>query len=427
MRESITLSLENGLNIVLHKIPHIKAISCGLWVKQGSKYENKDTNGLSHLIEHLLMNPQNSTTFTNLINDVISEGVTYNALTTKENTAFYLCGLKSTLKQCLRVLSNIVIEKKSFNNELLENEKKVIYQEALSFYSSLNQIKQRTTQSLWGNSDIGQITLGNLNNIKNATIEDIEYIINHSYTPENSTLIVVGDIDYNETFSIIFDEFSKWNYKKTRIYSEVISNKPGIYINNKFSKSSTNALSIGFRTDSYMSSERLNIEIISRILGGPTLDSRLLKSIRCKRGLAYTLGGFCNFYENRGTLGFTASCNNNVIEIINLIIDEIKEVKISGFTEKELIIAKNSLETFNIIDSNNIISRMKLLGKTSSYRQSFNLDKEIENLRKITLEDVNLTAQKIFTDENLGYAIIGNFDSNKVLESLNSQKMHLCF
>lgn len=51
--------LENGLKIILHKIPDVKTISCGLWVKQGSSYETDENNGLSHLAEHLLLNAQN--------------------------------------------------------------------------------------------------------------------------------------------------------------------------------------------------------------------------------------------------------------------------------------------------------------------------------------------------------------------------------
>lgn len=59
--------LENGLKIILHKIPEVKTVSCGLWVKQGSSYESDEFNGLSHLAEHLLMNAE----------DVINEQYKY--------------------------------------------------------------------------------------------------------------------------------------------------------------------------------------------------------------------------------------------------------------------------------------------------------------------------------------------------------------
>ena len=51
--------LENGLKVVLHKIPGVKTISCGIWIKQGSIYETDENNGLSHLLEHLILNADN--------------------------------------------------------------------------------------------------------------------------------------------------------------------------------------------------------------------------------------------------------------------------------------------------------------------------------------------------------------------------------
>ena len=59
MYDVLNAYLENGLKIVLHKVPEAKTISCGLWVKQGSTYETDENNGLSHLTEHLLINPEN--------------------------------------------------------------------------------------------------------------------------------------------------------------------------------------------------------------------------------------------------------------------------------------------------------------------------------------------------------------------------------
>lgn len=43
----------------MHKIPYVKTMACGLWVNQGSKYEDDTTNGLSHLVEHLKLNKEN--------------------------------------------------------------------------------------------------------------------------------------------------------------------------------------------------------------------------------------------------------------------------------------------------------------------------------------------------------------------------------
>ncbi|MGH4124767.1 MAG: insulinase family protein [Clostridium sp.] len=328
MYDILNVYLENGLRVIMHKIPHVRTMSCGVWIKQGSKHEEDDDNGLSHLVEHLMINIENDNNprFEKLINEVSSEGIVYNAGTTKETTSYYFTGLSNMLEKCIETLSTIVIDNKTFTNELIENEKKVVSQETISFYSSFNQIKERTSQALWGNVSVGRIIVGNVENINNAKASDIENIIKKSYTPENATLVVVGGIDYQKTLDIIEENFSRWEDTQTRSYKETVDSEPGIYFNSGGSGKST-VISIGFRAPSYMDAEKSNIDSIAKILGDTSLESRLVQEIRMKRGLAYNIGAFTSFYEKRGTLGFTAVCaSESVNEVVKIMMDEFHKV-----------------------------------------------------------------------------------------------------
>lgn len=88
MYETLNVYLENVLRILMHKIPRIKTMSCGIWIKQGNKYETDETDGLSHLIEHLIVNTSTSSNseYKKLIDKITLNGVEYNASTTKETT-----------------------------------------------------------------------------------------------------------------------------------------------------------------------------------------------------------------------------------------------------------------------------------------------------------------------------------------------------
>ena len=46
--------LNNGIRVVLEKVPFFRSASVGVWVKAGSRYETQQTNGISHFIEHML-------------------------------------------------------------------------------------------------------------------------------------------------------------------------------------------------------------------------------------------------------------------------------------------------------------------------------------------------------------------------------------
>lgn len=420
MYDILNVYMENGLRVIMHKIPHVRTMACGVWIKQGSKHENDEENGLSHLVEHLMINIENDSNpkFKKLINEVSSEGIVYNAGTTKETTSYYFTGLSNMLEKCIETLSSIVIDNKTFTNELIENEKKVVSQETISFYSSFNQIKERTSQALWGNVSVGRIIVGNIENINNAKVSDIENLVKNSYTPENATLVVVGGIDYQKTLDIIEENFSRWEDTQTRSYKEIVDSEPGIYFNSGGSGKST-AISIGFRTPSYMDVEKSNIDIISKILGDTSLESRLVQEIRMKRGLAYSIGAFTSFYEKRGTLGFTAVCASEAVnEVVKIMMDEFHKVKTKGFTDKEISRVKKVLETRTLLDLDDLTSQLKFLGKGSSSGQLFSLEQEIRNIKKINSESIHKTVQDMFIEEKMGLAAIGNCDVDQVISLL---------
>lgn len=420
MYDVLNVYLENGLRVIMHRIPHIKTVSCGIWVKQGSKYEDDQSNGLSHLLEHLMINPDNdmNPNFQNLIKEISSEGIVYNAGTTKESTSYYMYGLAKNLEKCLKTLSSIVTQNKTFSATLFENEKKIVTQETISFFSSFNQIKERTSQALWGNMDVGRTIVGNIDNVKNAKLEDIEKILIESYTPENSTLIVLGGIDYYQTLDMIEENFSCWKDSETRPYKETVESAPGIYFNST-NNGENSVVSVGFRIPGYRDVDRLHIEAMSQILGSPALESRLTQEIRMKRGLAYTLGAFTNSYENRGSLGFTSVCaHKHVPEVIKIMIDEFQKAKNYGFSDEEINKARKILETNTLFDIDNLTAHLKFLGKCSTYGQLFSLEQELRNIEKIRKDSIQKITNDIFTEDNMGLAAIGNFNIDETIDFL---------
>lgn len=420
MYDILNVYLENGLRVVMHRIPNIKTISCGIFVKQGSKHEDKETNGLSHLLEHLMINIDNETnhSFQSLMRAVTSEGVMYNAVTTKEHTSFYFTGLSEVLPKCLKTLASIVIDNKTFEAKLIENEKKVVTQEAISFYSSFNQIQERISQALWGDIGVGRIIVGNIENVKNAEVKDLESILRESYTPENSTVIVIGDFDYQESLKIIQDNFSRWEDRKTREYNDFVESEPGIYYNDSNDGKSA-VISIGFRTGGYMNKDRACVETIAKMMGEPCLESRLIQEIRIKRGLAYNLGAFANCYENRGTFAFTVVCaKESVEEVVKIAVSEFNRAKHHGFDNEEVERAKRVLKTSRLLEIGDLTSQLKFLGRCASYGHLYSLEQELRNIEKVEIENINRVSKEIIREENLSLAIIGKCDLDKVIPLL---------
>lgn len=420
MYDVLNAYLENGLKIILHRIPEVKTVSCGLWVRQGSSYETDAVNGLSHLTEHLLINSEDvlNEQYKQLLGEITDEGVVYNAATTKEYTCFYLTGLADTLRKCILTLSHIAMKNRQFDVQNFENEKSVVLQEATGFYSSFQQIKERTSQALWGNTGTGKIIMGDMHNISNATIKQIGDLIAQSYVPENSTFAIVGNINYEETLYMIEEEFGCWEDKKGEIEEEAVDSTPGIYIN-KGSGTST-VLSIGFRSPGYDAQRRLATDMMVRILGGGGFQSRIVKEIRVKRGLAYTVGGFASFYRKRGSLGFTVVCEKEKsIEVATVMSEILVKAREYGFLEEEIAREKKIMETNMLLSVDNITEHLRYIGKCGTMGINFYIENEIRAIRNISKEDVEQAAKQILIDGNMGFAVIGANDTEKLIEAVN--------
>ncbi len=411
--------MENGLKVILHNIPEAKTVSCGLWISQGSKHENEQNNGLSHLIEHLVINPENkeNQVYAELAYKAASEGVIYNAATTKEYTCFYYTGLKSTLDICLSCLAQVAIFNRNFEYNFFENEKKVVLQEATSFYSSFQQIKERTSQAIWGDVGIGKIIMGDMQLIKNVTQEQVKTLLEATYIPANATIVVVGNINYEQTLKLIEDKFGKWQDKKRGLEEDLVEELPGVYMNK--GSGSNVVISIGFRAPSYQSQSKTASDMMVRILGQSGMQARIIQEVRMKRGLAYNVGGFSSFYKNRGTIGFMAVCNKDkAIEVADVMMNTLSNALQSGFTEEEIMREKRIMETSMLLSVENTTDHLRNIGKCSIMESNFYIENEVRRIRNVTKKDLDIVADRILQENNMGFAAIGDGDFYKVMDKL---------
>ena len=419
MYDVLNCYLENGLKIILHKIADVKTISCGLWIKQGSSYETDDNNGLSHLTEHLLLNAKNlkNPEYKEVMQEIEAEGVIYNASTTKEYTCFYFTGLEKTIDLCLTALACIAKDNRTFDRQFFENEKKVVLQEATSFYSSFQQIKERTGQAIWGNMGTGKIIMGNMKNIAEAKPEHIQSLIKDAYVPENATLVVVGNIDYSGILSMIEERFAGWKDDKVKVRELEVESSPGIYLNQVTGASAV--ISIGFRTTSYSSADSMVVDIITHILGETGMQSRIVQEIRIKRGLAYTTGGFASLYKKHGTLGFMAVCDKHkTTEVAKVMMDILVEAKEKGFTEEEIEREKRVMETSMLLSIDNITEHLRHIGRCNTMDQDFFIENELRAIRNIEKGDVDGMAKEILQERNMGLAAIGECNPDELIEAV---------
>ena len=120
--------LPSGLTVVTDSMPHLQTATLGVWVGAGSRDEQPDEHGISHLLEHMAFKGTKRRTARQIAEEIEAVGGDINAATSFETTAYFASVLKTDVPLALDVLSDI-LSNPTFDAEELKREQNVIVQE----------------------------------------------------------------------------------------------------------------------------------------------------------------------------------------------------------------------------------------------------------------------------------------------------------
>lgn len=154
--------LSNGLSVVLNKMEHMKSVSMGIFVKSGSIYENKSSNGISHFIEHMLFKGTKNRTAEKISEESDRLGGNLNAYTAEECTCIYIKVLSEEDEKALDLIMDIAANP-VFSETAIENEKKVIIEEIASADDNPEDAAQEILMSnMFRDHPVGMPVLGSM-------------------------------------------------------------------------------------------------------------------------------------------------------------------------------------------------------------------------------------------------------------------------
>jgi predicted Zn-dependent peptidase len=120
--------LPSGLSVVTDRMPHLETASLGVWIGSGSRNENPDEHGISHLLEHMAFKGTARRTARQIAEQIEDVGGYINAWTSRETTAYYARVLEADVPLAVDLLADIVLNP-AFDPREIEVERGVILQE----------------------------------------------------------------------------------------------------------------------------------------------------------------------------------------------------------------------------------------------------------------------------------------------------------
>lgn len=399
--------LKNGIPVLMDKIEGINSVTFGIFVKTGTKNELSGEEGVSHLLEHMMFKGTKTKSAKDISEIIDNEGGIINAYTGKENTVYYVQMLSNRLKEGIEVLTDMFLNS-TFSEENLEKEKNVVIEEIRMYDDIPEEIVHDRNTALVINGVQGNIVLGSEKSIREMTREKLVKYFKEQYRPENIVISIAGNFSYEDISEILNNGLGTIeNISPEREYNGEMEIKS---IENKITKD-TNQIHLCFNTKgcSLTSDMRYEVAIISNTLAG-NMSSRLFQKIREDRGLAYSVFSYTSSFEEGGLFTvYAGTTKKDYKEVLEIIENEFEDIKENGITEYELQKSKNqflSAVTFGLENSKGRMNRMA--NSYLLYKEIKNLDEILEQIEKITVEDIKKAAKEMFDKKYYSKTILGN-------------------
>jgi zinc protease len=240
--------------------------------------------------------------------------------------------------------------------------------------------------------------------------------------PSNIILGIVGDFDSAAMEAKLRQTYGAWPkgpaLKEAKI--EPAPAKPGYYLVQKedINQSSIDMVAVGIKRDN---PDYYAVRVFNEAFGGG-FSSRLFRTIRTEKGLAYSVGGgIGTAFDHPGIVRLAMGTKSaTTLESIQALDEQIDNVSKHPITEAEIKLAKDAILNsfiFNL-DSPDKILRERMAYEFYGYPQDY-LEKFRLGVEKVTPADVARAASRYLHKENLAILVVGNpAEFDKPLSSL---------
>jgi zinc protease len=207
----VNRTLPNGLEVIVLADHSVPLATVELAVKNGSYTEPPELNGLSHLYEHMFFKSNRAKVNQEAyLDDIDQQGIVYNGTTREEIVEYYFTTTSPFLPTAMRYMRDATLYP-TFDQAEFEREREVVIGELDRHESNPGYfLEEAMNERLWWKYPSRKEPGGNKQTVATATTDMMRLIQGRYYVPNNSALIVTGDVNPDEVFRMAGELFSDW-------------------------------------------------------------------------------------------------------------------------------------------------------------------------------------------------------------------------
>lgn len=398
-------TLDNGLRVVLNPDDSVPVVSVAVYYDVGSRNEREGRTGFAHLFEHMMFQGSENVPKAGHFQFVMKAGGTMNGTTSSERTNYYETLPASQLPLALWLESDRM-RTLAVTQENLDNQRDAVKEEKRLRYDNqpYGQVFDLLTSMIYKNFANAHSTIGSMEDLDAATVEDVREFFRTYYAPNNAVLVLSGSFDAAEAKSLIEKYFA------------TIPNQP-----KPSALDVTEPPEIGTKTQTYVDKlapfpafidgwkvpPRRTSEFNALYLAGKLLydgdSSRLYQKLVKGDESVIQIFGFTD--ERRGPSGVVIGAipkpGEDINQIRGQIYAEIEQIATVGVSEDEMSKLRNQLVNDEVRLRQSSMSRAQRIAEYALYDGEPTLiNSEVEELLKVSAEQIRDTVAKYLNTDN---------------------------
>jgi predicted Zn-dependent peptidase len=411
-----TTRLPNGIAVLTEHMPGLRSVTAGIWVRRGSRHETPELNGICHFIEHAVFKGTRLRTARDIAVETDRLGGHLDAYTTHEMTGFTTKVADTALSQAMDLLADLVANPR-FEQEDLEREQKVILEEMKMVEDTPDELLgELFNAAYFPNQPLGRPIEGTRETV--STFDHKTTVAFHAREFSYSNLVVAaaGNVNHDRLIELVGRSFDGCEAGARPHTLDGGRPRPAapIMIEQKNELEQAH-LVLATPWPSALNEDRYAASLLASVIGGGT-SSRLWQKIREERGLAYSVGAAGSAFSDIGVFNVYAGTSPEQLdEVLELSLHELREVVRNSVTEEELRIAKDQAISSILLGLESSSARASTLARQEIiHGRRISPDDVIEKLRNTTIDQLQEVARTYFKSETLALGALGNLNGFKV-------------
>ncbi|NQT51392.1 insulinase family protein [bacterium] len=404
-------TLPNGLRVIYAPMPRLHSANAVVCVRMGPRFETRETNGLSHFVEHMCFKGTerypDPEAFAHAIDAI---GAELNGATEPEHTEFIAACHHRHFLRGLELLAELVLRPR-FDPDHVDIERRVVLEELGQYHDALGvNMGDLTYELMWPRHGHHFACLGVDDTVARFTADDIRRHYQRHLTARNVVVCVAGNFDEAAVRDVLAEQFGHLPSGEPLACPALEHQQDAARVLVQRGRTRRVAIRLTHKACPYTDPRHYALLVASEVLGGG-VTSRLFARLREREGLVYDVSAGTTLYSDCGWVDVATTTSPRHAEAaLGGVLEEIRRLADEGVGHDLLhTIKERSACQMEILEDSpmDVAEWFAVREVLFSPETLASPTAEAERLKTTTVDDVRQMAREVFLPARRSLVFVG--------------------